>query len=243
MKKLFKWFLRLLVIAVLLIGVCVLFLDQIARAVALRQIREQTGLGVTIGRVSIGLRSPTLAIENLKLSNSPEFGGSVFLDVPELRVYYDLQALRTKKIHLNAVRFNLAELHIVQNKEGKTNLQALQERQKHKGSGSGSGEPAVEFQSIDTLNLAIGRLKFTSEKNRARNEEAYVGYKNETVKNVKSMKDLEPLIARLRLEKDVKFLSNELFKPDTNALPNSTQPNGKEGLKTLGAAAEPLKQP
>ena len=103
-------------------------------------------------------------------------------------------------------------------------------------------EPAVEFQSIDTLNLAIGRLKFTSEKNRARNEEAYVGYKNETVKNVKSMKDLEPLIARIQLEKDVNFLSVDLLKHGTNALRNLPQPAEKETPKALDGVTDQLKK-
>ena len=236
MKKLFKWifrlFLILFLILVLLVALLILFLDPIAKSLAERQIRQQTGLGVTIGRLSIGLKSPTLAIENLKLLNTAEFGGSSFVDIPELRVLYDLEALRSRKLHLEMMRCNLGELHIVQNKDGKTNLQALQERRKQQESGSGSSAPAVEFQGIDTLTLAIGRLKFTSAKDTSRNEEAYVGYKNETLKNVKSVKDLEPLIARVSLEKNVRFLSENLLQPATGAVPTGTRPAGNESLKS-----------
>jgi len=105
---------------------------------------------------------------DFKLYNPPEFGGSTFIDIPELRVQYDLQGLRSKKVRLNLVRLNLGELHIVQNKDGKTNLRALQERQKQKPSPT-SREPKLQFEGIDTLMLAIGRLKFTSEKNPALN--------------------------------------------------------------------------
>ena len=242
MKKLFKWLFRLILVLVLVVLVLLLFLDTIAKSLAERQIRELTGLEPKIGRVSIGLRSPTLAVENFKLFNSPDFGNSTFIDIPELHVEYDLPALRSRKIHLTLVRFNLGELHIVQNKNGRTNLQALQERQKQKSSASASGESGVEFTGIDTLRLTIGRLKFSSDKNSALNKETYVGYKNETVKNVKSLKDLEPLIARISLEKDVDFLSENLLGQGTNAVQNATKSAGKEAHKALEDVTDPLKK-
>src|SRR5690242_5163949 len=129
MKKLFKWMFRLILALLLLVLLLVLFLDQIAKSLAEREIRSQTGLEVKIGRVSIGLRKPTLTVEDFKLVNSSDFGGSTFMDIPELYAQYDLSALRSWKVHLNLVRLNLGELHIVQNKDGKTNLQVLQEHQ------------------------------------------------------------------------------------------------------------------
>ena len=242
MKKLFKWLFRLVLVLVLLIVLLILFRDPVAKAFVERRIREQTGLPVKIGKLSVGLRQPTLSIENFKLGNSPEFGGSTFIDVPLLRVQYDLAALRSRRIHLNTVFLNLGELHIVQNKDGKTNLQALQKRAKEKSSSAGSGEATVEFEGIDTLTLAVGRLKFTSAKNEARNEEAYVGYKNETVKNVRSFKDLEPLIARIRLEKKVQFLSDDLLKQGTNGVQNATPPAGQEAQKPQSNVTDPLKK-
>src|SRR5207244_12920932 len=110
MKKLFKWFFRLILVLVLLAVLLVLFLDPIAKALAERQIREQTGLGVKIGKVSIGLRSPTLALENFKLVNSPAFGGSTFIDAPELQAQYDMQELRVKKVRLSRLRMHLGQL-------------------------------------------------------------------------------------------------------------------------------------
>src|SRR5205809_632751 len=103
MKKLFRWLFRLLLVLVLLVVVLILFLDPIAKSLAERQIRVQTGLEARIGRLSIGLRKPTLALENFKLVNSDEFGGTTFIDVPALDVQYDLAALRSKKVHLNLV--------------------------------------------------------------------------------------------------------------------------------------------
>jgi len=242
MKKLFKWLFRLALVLVVLIVLLILLRDPIAKAWVETRIRQQTGLPVKIGKLSVGLRQPTLSIDNFKLGNSPDFGGSTFIGVPLLRVQYDLAALRSRRIHLNTVFLNLGELHIVQNKDGKTNLQALQKRAKEKSSSAGSGEATVEFEGIDTLTLAVGRLKFTSAKNEARNEEAYVGYKNETVKNVRSFKDLEPLITRIRLEKKVQFLSDDLLKQGTNGVPNAAPPAGQEAQKTQSNSTDPLKQ-
>ncbi len=242
MKKLFKWLFRLALVLVVLIVLLILLRDPIAKAWVETRIRQQTGLPVKIGKLSVGLRQPTLSIDNFKLGNSPDFGGSTFIGVPLLRVQYDLAALRSRRIHLNTVFLNLGELHIVQNKDGKTNLQALQKRAKEKSSSAGSGEATVEFEGIDTLTLAVGRLKFTSAKNEARNEEAYVGYKNETVKNVRSFKDLEPLITRIRLEKKVQFLSDDLLKQGTNSVPNAAPPAGQEAQKTQSNSTDPLKQ-
>jgi len=236
MKKLFKWLFRLLLVLFLFVLVLILCLNPIAKFLTERQIRQQTGLDVTIGKLSIGLGKPTLAIENFRLYNSSDFGRSIFLAVPEVRVQYDLPALRQKRIHLNLVQLNLGELHIVQNKNGKTNLQALQGRQNP--SSSASGASPVQFEGIDTLKLTIGKLKFTSDKNPARNEERYIGYKNETIKNVKSMKDLEPLIARIALEKDVKFLPENIPAPGANAATNA----GTEAQKALEGLADPLKK-
>ena len=242
MKKLFKWLFRLVLVLVVLIVLLILLRDPIAKAWVETRIRQQTGLPVKIGKLSVGLRQPTLSIDNFKLGNSPDFGGSTFIGVPLLRVQYDLAALRSRRIHLNTVFLNLGELHIVQNKDGKTNLQALQKRAKEKSSSAGSGEATVEFEGIDTLTLAVGRLKFTSAKNEARNEEAYVGYKNETVKNVRSFKDLEPLITRIRLEKKVQFLYDDLLKQGTNGVPNAAPPAGQGAQKTQSNSTDPLKQ-
>src|ERR1043166_1568998 len=155
MKKLLKWLFRLFLVLVLLLALLILFLDPIAKSLAERQIRRLTGLEAVIGGLSIGLLHPTLSVQNFKLFNSDDFGGSTFIDIPALQVEYDLQAIRLKKIHFNLARLNLGELHIVQNKDGKTNLQALQDRQKFQSPSPTFGGAKAEFGGIDTLKLTI----------------------------------------------------------------------------------------
>jgi uncharacterized protein involved in outer membrane biogenesis len=126
MKRIFKWLLGLFLAAVLLVvvGVIVLLLsyNSILRVALERQIRAQTGMDVEIGSLKIALISPTAEIRNLKIHNSRDFGGTPFLDIPEIHVEYDRAALARREIHVTLLRFNLGELDIVKNQAGQTNI-------------------------------------------------------------------------------------------------------------------------
>ena len=63
-----------------------------------------------------------MEIQNLKIHNSREFGGTPFLDIPEIHVEYDRDALARHEIHFKLLRFNLGELDIVKNQAGQTNI-------------------------------------------------------------------------------------------------------------------------
>ena len=125
MKRIFKWLLRLFIAAVALVLVAVIVLllnyNSILRVAMEHQIRAQTGMDVEIGSLNIGLVSPTVEIQNLKIHNSPDFGGTPFLDIPEIHVEYDrAAALWRHEIHIKLLRFNLGELDIVKNQAGRT---------------------------------------------------------------------------------------------------------------------------
>src|SRR5260370_3042979 len=104
MRRLFRWAFRLVLLVVILLVALVVFMDSIVRALAEREIRSATGMDVKIGSFSIGLISPVITIENFKLYNTAEFGGSPFVDLPELRVEYDWRALRPPELHCQLVR-------------------------------------------------------------------------------------------------------------------------------------------
>src|SRR5712671_3808479 len=124
-RRLFRWALYLFIIFVVLVVAAVLLFDTMVRSFAEHNLRSQTGMDVKIGRFSVGFFSPTVTVENLKLYNTAEFGGGEFIDLPELHLVYDRAAFRTGKLHLNLVRLNLAEIHLVENKEGRRNFDAL----------------------------------------------------------------------------------------------------------------------
>ena len=126
MKRIFKWLLRLFIAAVVLVVVAITVLllsyNSILRVTMERQIHAQTGMDAEIGSLNVALTSPTVEIQNLKIHNSPDFGGTPFLDIPEIHVEYDRAALARREIHLTLLRFNLGELDIVKNQAGQTNI-------------------------------------------------------------------------------------------------------------------------
>ena len=89
MKWFFKWLFRLFLLAVVSIVILLLSLNSILRVYVEHRIRAQTGMDAEIGKFSVGLTEPTVTIQNFKLYNPPDFGGTPFLDIREIHVEYD----------------------------------------------------------------------------------------------------------------------------------------------------------
>ena len=192
MKWLFKWLFRLLLLAVVLIVILLLSLNSILRVYVEHRIRAQTGMDAEIGKFSVGL------IE-------PDFGGTPFLDIREIHVEYDRAALAKRQLHLTLLRFNLAELDIVKNEAGRTNIFSLGVTLPSKKSGGGKGAAAFkkqtgfEFQSVDVLNVSVGTAKFIDLKDQRNNRTQKIGLENCVMKNVKSQADLAGLAVLIAL--------------------------------------------
>ena len=153
-KFVFKWLLRLFILAVILTVIFFLSLDSILRVVMENRIRAQTGMDAEIGKFSLGLTEPTITITDFKLFNPPSFGGAPFLDIPEIHVEYDRAALARREIHVTLLRFNLGELDIVKNEAGQTNIFSIAALPPVKKSGGGGGksfakQTGFEFTGID----------------------------------------------------------------------------------------------
>src|SRR5271168_5396288 len=114
-KWIFKWLLRLFLLAVVLVVIFFLSLNSILRVLIEHNIRAQTGMDAEVGRFQLGLTEPVIAIENLKIYNPPSFGGTPFLEIPEIHVEYNRAALARHEIRVTLLRFNLGELDIVKN--------------------------------------------------------------------------------------------------------------------------------
>jgi hypothetical protein len=195
MRWIIKWIIRLVALVVVLLVLAIVFKDTIARIAMERRIQRETGMETHIGRVSIALLSPIITIENLKLYNTAEFGGGTFLDVPELHVQYDRPALVNSKFHINLMRLNLAELDIVKNAAGKTNITSFNEVRKKLKSlfpkSKGKSSVDVDFGGIDVLNLSLGKVRLVDLKNPDQNRDININVKNEVVNNIKNEQDLQ----------------------------------------------------
>jgi uncharacterized protein involved in outer membrane biogenesis len=212
MKLIFKWLLRLALAAVALFVVAVIVLlltyNSILRVAMERQIRAQTGMDAEIGSLKVAITSPTLEIQNLKIHNSPDFGGTPFLDIPEIHVEYDRAALARREIHVKLLRFNLGELDIVKNQAGRTNI--FLSNLKSPAGKSGGGNPLADFKKqsgfdftgIDMLNVSIGKVKFVDLKDPRNDREQVIGIDDFVIPNVKSQADLMVLAVDIALHSD-----------------------------------------
>jgi uncharacterized protein involved in outer membrane biogenesis len=204
-KWLFKWLFRLFLLAVVLIVILLLSLNSMVRVYLEHQIRAQTGMDAEIGKFSVGLTEPTVTIQNFKLFNPPDFGGTPFLDIREIHVEYDRAALVKHELHLTLVRFNLGELDIVKNEAGRTNIFSLGLTLPSKKPGGGKSaadfkkQTGFEFKSIDVLNVSVGTAKFIDLKDQRNNRTQKIGLDNCVLKNVKSQADLGGLAALIAL--------------------------------------------
>ena len=203
-KFIFKWLLRLFILAVVLVVVFFLSLDSILRVVMENRIRAQTGMDAEIGKFTLGLVEPTITIKDFKLFNPPSFGGTPFLDIPEIHVEYDRAALAKHEIHVTLLRFNLGELDIVRNEAGQTNIFSIAALPTVKKSGGGGGksfakETGFEFTGIDVLNVSVGTAKYIDLKDPKNNREQKIGIENCVMKNVKTPTDLAWLAVMVAL--------------------------------------------
>jgi uncharacterized protein involved in outer membrane biogenesis len=204
-KWLFKWVFRFAVLAVVLVIVVLLSLNSIVRVLIEHNIREQTGMDAEIGRVEIGWSKPTFEIRDMKIYNSLAFGGTPFLDIPEIHVEYDRAALCKSELHLRLLRLNLSELDIVRSKNGQINVFTSA---KPKKSGTPTAAPSFqkqtgfEFRGIDALNVSFKKEKFIDLQNPHNNREQIVGIQNCVVPDVKSTRDLAGLILIIDLRSD-----------------------------------------
>jgi hypothetical protein len=195
MKWLFKWALRIVFLAVVTIILLLVFKDTILRRVTEYRIRAETGMDVKIGRLSTGINGVTF--ENLKLYNTPQFGGTEFLIIPELHIEFDTEALAAQKIKIKLMRFNLAELDVVKNQAGETNLVTMLAKMP-KGRlaphGIRIGGKKFEFESVDVLNLSIGRMRLIDLKDRKNDRDVAINADNQVFNNVKTEGDIYSIL-------------------------------------------------
>ncbi len=224
-KWIFKWLFRLFLLAVVLIAILLLSYNSILRVWIEHRIHDQTGLEAEIGRFSLGLTEPTVTIQNLKIYNPADFGGTLFLDIPEIHVEYDRAALAKHEIHLTLLRFNLGELDIVKNEAGRTNLFSLGVALPMKKPAGGKSAAEIrkltgfEFKSIDVLNVSVGTMKFIDLKDPRNDRAQKIGLESCVLKDVKSEADLAGLAVLVAL-RGGNFFGSLVDLPQPGALRN-----------------------
>jgi hypothetical protein len=206
MKTFQSWFFRILWWLTFVAIVLAIFVfanrEWIVKDLAEQQIRAATRMEPEIGAFSFGIREPKVTLENFKLYNPAEFGGTLFLDVPELHVEYDKAALKRHEIHITLMRVNLQEVDVVKNAAGVTNIMSYASTMTPR-TADGAHHRTIaplngyKFTGIDTLDLSIGTVKFVNLKDQRRNRMVAIGMQNQIYTNVVSSADLPGLSGQL----------------------------------------------
>ncbi|MEP6663093.1 MAG: hypothetical protein ABJC04_05450, partial [Verrucomicrobiota bacterium] len=184
----------------------ILSVDFFARKLAERRIQKETGMETHIEKLSIGFSTHSLHLQNLVMKNTAAFGGTTFLEMPELFIDYDRDALRGGKLHLKVVRVSLATIRLVENKNGQRNVDGLPKENFTSQTGSGEKKSMnsfslpVSFDGIDLLEVTLGTAEFTSAKNPALNMKQELGIRDETFRNLKTESDFQTVAAVIMLK-------------------------------------------
>lgn len=220
-RRLIRLAVGLALLAVALVAALILSRNWLARTALTAVIQQRTGWQTSLGAVDLGLRDGSLRISNLKILNPPRFGGGPFLDLPELYLAYNPEAAATNALQFREIRLNLAELQIVVDAAGKTNLNELQKSLGDLDSAEAQTRAgALRFTGIDTLVLTVGRVKFRDLRPDGVSREFSAGLRNETLHQVRSWVDLVPLGVKL-------FLGSRITTIEPESNPKPVPANGQ----------------
>jgi uncharacterized protein involved in outer membrane biogenesis len=192
MRRLIKWLFLLPLILLAVAVALVLSKDAIAKAAVEQQIRAQTGMDVKIEKFSLSLLSPVANLENITLYNPADFGGTPFLNIRELHVEFDREALTRRELRLKLLRVNVAELTVVRNDLGQTNIVQFASAPAQNSSG-----PAVGFKGVEVFNLSLQKVSYL-DLGQPRNNRYYnVILHNQVTRDLKSAAEIHQVLVRI----------------------------------------------
>ena len=150
----------LVILAIVIVG---LFLGKnlIATSALSGGVKLITGLDTQVGSMHVGLLNTAVGIKGLRVLNPHGFPERVMVEVPEIFVDYDLGSFLKGEAHLQTMRVNLAELHVIKSAEGQLNLNSVKALESGK---TGAGKqpqagPMPKFL-IDVLELKVGKVVY-----------------------------------------------------------------------------------
>jgi hypothetical protein len=192
MRRLIKWlFLLPLILLAVAVGL-VLSKDAIAKAAVEQQIRAQTGMDVKIGKFSLSLLSPVANLENITIYNPADFGGTPFLNIREMHVEFDREALARRELRLILLRLDITELSVVKNDLGQTNLTVFANAAPRP-----AGGPTINFAGAEVLNLTLHRVSYLDLAQPQNNRYFNVILRNQVTRDLKSAAEIHEVLARI----------------------------------------------
>ena len=155
-----------LVIVVIGLAGLLLTKDVIAKAAVSGGITAITGLHSRIEAMQVEFLKTTVGLRGLQIMNPPGFSDHILVDIPDLYVDYRFGFFLQGKVHLDAMRLHLKELHVVRNRDGRLNLHAIKVLESGKTERRPTTTPRGKMPAfqIDRLELKIGKVIFRDDR-------------------------------------------------------------------------------
>lgn len=191
----------------IIIAVAVLLLLTVVKDFIIKTAMTTVGSSVVGAKIevsyfSVGLFTSKVHMRNFKLYNPPGFPNEPMVNMPEIRVDYDVPAFLGGKIHAPLVVFNMKEMNVIKNKEGKLNVDSLKIIEEQKAAADKKQEPQKQQTKpmpirIDLLRLNVERVVF-KDYSKGGDQPVVQVYeidlKNKEFKDIKSVQQMITLI-------------------------------------------------
>lgn len=205
LRRVVMWVTGVLLFLMLLVVAAVVFRDSLVRVLAEYNLRDETGMPAEIGSLQIGLGTSSVRLTDLRIMNPPEFGGSVFIEIPEIFLKLSADQTTTDQIVFEEIRFHLATVNVVKNEQGKTNLDALKETQRiKKKRKKRKRDPGIAVGGVGKLTVSLGTLRFIDLGDPAKTTQIDLNVDHEVMTGIQSEADLNArliaLLTRVALE-------------------------------------------
>lgn len=182
-------------------------------------LENATGSPAKIGAFRLHFQDNSLEIRDLMLFDPPGFREEPWLHFSE--IYLATQPPSpgdTNPLRWREIRLNLAELALVVNRQGKTNLTELVQRSSGKEISAESltnWVSAGAFGGVDRLVLSVGKLEYLDLRNPSASQELRFGMTNRVFSNLTKPEDFQPIAMELLM----RAVAGVLTRPNDSALP------------------------
>ena len=200
LKFIGRWVFRGFIVLVILVTALILAKDRIFRSVVEKRLQESTGLKVTLRAAEFELLTGKMRFDGLRMANPAEFGDSLFLDLEQLELEMDRGSLKKRELYFRLLHINLSQLTIVEDKQGRLNLQAirsqLEARSKESKPGKEKGsdnKPSLpfKFSGVETLKLSLGKVRKINLNYPDKPVDTDLGVQNQVMKDIKTQEDFQ----------------------------------------------------
>lgn len=197
-----RWSVRAALLGLILLVALVVFRDVLLREYLVRRVQHVTGLESHLGSVETDTARSAVTLHDLRILDSPDFGGAPLLTLPELHLELDREALAYRELRLRLARVRIDELRVVRNQRGETNLLAVLAHANDRANAADAAvisPPGLVFTGVETLDLTFGTLHLVDLARPQNSRDLRIGITNEILREVKSTADFTPLLLRVMI--------------------------------------------